>query len=85
MSQEHPLLYIKNGCPWCAAAEEFLKAKGIAYDAVDVRSDAAAFQKMQELSGQTKAPTMLLDGDVLADFGVEELEPFLVEHGIVVE
>ncbi len=85
MSQERPLLYIKNGCPWCDVAEEFLKEKGIAYDVVDVRSDAAAFRKMQELSGQTKAPTMVLDGDVLPDFGVEELGPFLVEHGIVVD
>lgn len=85
MSQERPLLYIKNGCPWCEAAEEFLKEKDIAYDVVDVRSNASAFQKMQELSGQTKAPTMVLDGDVLPDFGVEELEPFLVEHGIVVK
>lgn len=82
MPNERPLLYIKNGCPWCIAAEEFLKEHGVTYDVVDVRSDATAFRTMQEISGQTKAPTMVIDGDVLADFGVEDLEPYLSRHGI---
>lgn len=82
MPNHRPLLYIKNGCPWCIAAEEFLKQHGVAYEAVDVRSDVAAAKRMEKLSGQTKAPTMVIDGDVLADFGVEDLEPFLSRHGI---
>ena len=34
-------------------------------------------KKLQELSGQTKTPTMDWNGEVLADFGTDELEEFL--------
>lgn len=33
--------------------------------------------EMVALSGQSKAPTLDWDGEVLADFGVDELVPFL--------
>lgn len=73
-----PKLFVKAGCPWCHEAEEWLTAQGIAYEMIDVRKDAAAFEAMQQLSGQTKAPTLQMpDGRVLADFGVEELPSFL--------
>lgn len=85
MSKETPLLYIKKGCPWCRAAEEFLTEHKVVYRAVDVRADAAAFQKMTAISGQSKAPTLIIDGDVLPDFGVEQLEEFLSRHHIPLE
>ena len=34
-------------------------------------------QEMIALSGQSKAPTMDYHGEILADFGVDELIPFL--------
>ena len=83
MSETRPLLYIKSGCPWCAAAEDYLHKHDIAYDRVDVRSDPATFAEMELLSGQTKAPTMRWGKDILADFGVEELEPFLRERNLI--
>ena len=39
-------------------------------------------QAMIDLGGQSKAPTMDSDGEVLADIGVEELIPFLKRKGI---
>lgn len=39
-------------------------------------------KEMVALSGQTKAPTMKLGSAVLADFGVDELVPFLAKHGV---
>jgi glutaredoxin 3 len=82
MTKALPLLYIKSGCPWCIAAEEFLKEKSVPYQAVNVSHDKVAFQKMVSISGQKKAPTLVIDGDVLADFGVDDLEPFLSSHQI---
>jgi hypothetical protein len=38
---------------------------------------------MLELSGQTKAPTMDWAGEVLADFGADELDAFLRERNVV--
>lgn len=83
MSEVVPRVFIKPGCPWCVEAEAFLKAKGIAYEAIDVYSVSGAMDEMRNLSGQTSAPTMNWDGDILADFGVDELEPFLKGKGVI--
>jgi glutaredoxin len=78
-----PVLYLKPGCPWCDEVVDFLKRKGIEVRTRIVSGDRAAMQEMVELSGQTKAPTMDWHGDVLADFGVEELVPFLKTRGVL--
>ncbi len=71
-------LYIKQGCPWCQEAIEWLDQHHINYTPIEVRHDPAAFSKLVEISGQTKTPTLQMpDGRVLADFGVEELSAFL--------
>ncbi len=75
-------VFIKAGCPWCIEAEAYLQEQGFDYEAVDVRSDPAAMQEMLSLSGQTLAPTMVVDGKVLADFDVDQLKAFLQEHQI---
>lgn len=73
----NPTLYVKTGCPWCEEVIEFLDAKGISYTPVVVSGNREAMQAMVDLSGQSKAPTMDWAGEVLADFGVDELVPFL--------
>ena len=40
-------------------------------------ADPEAYDEMVELSGQTLAPVIDVDGEVLADFGPEELAKFL--------
>jgi len=83
MSTPRPFLYVKSGCPWCTEAEDYLKQHGIAYGKADVHTDATAFEEMQRLSGQTKAPTMRWSDEILADFGAEELDTFLRERNVV--
>ena len=59
----------------------------IAYEKLDVIADDAAFVEMIRLSGQELAPVLDVDGQVLADFGPEELPGFFKtisttdEHG----
>jgi len=70
-------LYIKRGCPWCDVAEEWLRAHGKEYKAIDVLSSREDFAEMRRLSGQTLAPVLVTpEGRVLADFGPEELPGF---------
>ena len=76
-----PILYIKPGCPWCVEVENYLRREGIRYERVDVTRDRDGMKAMLEISGQTKAPTLDWDGKVLADFGVDELVPFLRKLG----
>jgi len=71
------ILYIKQGCPWCIAAEEELQKLGVKYERREVRSNPAYFEEMKKLSGQTKAPVLQMDDRVLADFGPEQLPGFL--------
>lgn len=77
---ETPILYVKRGCPYCKSAKDYLDQEKVAYEEVEVRSDPAQMQKLEEVSGQTKTPTMVWDGDVLANFGTEQLAPFLAKH-----
>ena len=57
---------------------EWLDARHIAYESVDVLADAAAYEEMIKLSGQQKTPTLQTeDHRVLADFDVAELALFL--------
>ena len=77
-----PKLYIKPGCPWCDEVVEYLDRKKIDVETIVVSGNREAMQEMVDLSGQTKAPTMDWNGEVLADFGVDELIPFLKKQGL---
>ena len=71
------ILYVKQGCPWCLAAEEELQKLGVKYERREVRSNPAYFEEMKKLSGQTKAPVLQMNDRILADFGPEQLPGFL--------
>ena len=71
------ILYVKQGCPWCIAAEEELQKLGVKYECREVRSNPAYFEEMKKLSGQTKAPVLQMNDRILADFGPEQLPGFL--------
>jgi glutaredoxin len=78
-----PVLYLKPGCPWCDEVVDFLKRRKIEVQTRIVSGNREAMREMVDLSGQSKAPTMDWHGDVLADFGVEELIPFLKTKGVL--
>jgi glutaredoxin 3 len=80
-----PVLYIKPGCPWCVEAVAFLREHGIGYREQNVVADPAARAEMEKKSGQSKAPTLDWNGKILADFGVDELVPFLQAQGVKLE
>jgi glutaredoxin 3 len=71
------ILYVKEGCPWCEAAESELLKLGLKYELREVRSNLSYFNEMKEISGQSKAPVLDIDGRILADFGIEQLPAFL--------
>ena len=73
----HVTLYSRPLCGWCQDAKAYLKAHGIAFQEIDVGRDRVAYQEMIQLSGQTLVPTIVIDGKVLADFDVAQLETFL--------
>jgi glutaredoxin 3 len=85
MAEELPILYIKTGCPWCLEVVEFLSEHGIGYREKNVSLDPAAMQEMKRVSGQAKAPVLDWHGKILADFGLDELKPFLQKQNVKFE
>jgi glutaredoxin len=77
-----PILYVKPGCPWCEEVVDYLRRRRIEVETVVVSGNPSAMKEMVDLSGQSKAPTMDWHGEVLADFGVDELVPFLRKKGL---
>jgi glutaredoxin len=76
-------IYIKPTCPWCVVALETLDALKCAYTTHDVYTEPGAAETVFRLSKQTKVPTMEAGGHILADFGPEEIKPFLSKHGLL--
>ena len=69
-------LFIKPYCGWCQKAMRWLDARDIKYETLDVIADSKALTEMVNLTGQRMAPVIDVDGQILADFGPEELEKF---------
>jgi glutaredoxin len=70
-------LFIKPYCGWCHKAMRWLDEHNVDYEQVDVIADEAAFDEMIRISGQDLAPVIEVDGEVLADFGPDQLADFL--------
>ena len=73
-------LYSRPLCSWCQDAKEWLDTCGWKYTITNVGTDLVARQKAVELSGQTCVPVIEVDGLVLGDFDVAQLERFLQLH-----
>ncbi len=69
-------LFIKPYCGWCHKAQCWLDERGLKYETLDVIADSKAMAEMVALSGQSLAPVIEVDGQILADFGPEELAKF---------
>lgn len=67
---------MKPYCGWCHKAERWLDQHDVDYETVDVISDEAAYDEMINLSGQELAPVIDVDGEILADFGPDQLARF---------
>lgn len=62
-------IYTKPGCPYCAAAMDDMRARGVPFRQVDAKGDPAARAEMQRLSGGLRVPTIVHpDGSVTVGF-----------------
>jgi glutaredoxin len=69
-------LFIKPYCGWCHKAARWLDEHRVDYESVDVMADETAYDEMMRLSGQELAPVLEVDGEILADFGPDQLAEF---------
>jgi glutaredoxin len=55
---------------------QWLDERKVDYERIDVIADEGAFDEMIRLSGQELAPVIDVDGQVLVDFGPDQLADF---------
>ena len=77
------ITYIKTGCPWCIALTGFLNENGIDHEERNVTENTDYMKEMIEKSGQEKAPTLDIDGEIITDTDKEEIEVYLKEKGVL--
>ena len=76
MKSKRVRLFIKPYCGWCHRATRWLDEHGVDYEAIDVIADETAYDEMIRLSGQELAPVLEVEGEILADFGPDQLASF---------
>jgi len=84
MKPESVRLFVIPGCPWCEEAIDWLDSNGIKYEVLDVTKNQEARDEMHELTGQTRTPSIDVDGHVLTDFDADELEAWWENAGFSV-
>jgi glutaredoxin len=70
--KKEPILYVKDGCPWCAQAMAFFDRHGIPLDIREVRNNAENMKELIAASGQSSTPTFVYDDFIVADFSINE-------------
>ena len=76
------ILYTKKGCPWCNDVRDLLNKKKVQYEEREVLSNKKFMEEMVAKSGQSKAPTLDIDGDILADSDTDQVVKYLKEKGV---
>lgn len=59
-------LYVKTGCPYCAAMREDLDSKGTDYNEVNVKETPAVVPELLKLTGGRRLVPVLVDGTNVA-------------------
>jgi glutaredoxin 3 len=77
------IVYTKTDCPWCVEVINFLTGKGILFEERNVFEEHRYFDELRAKSNQEKCPTLDLNGEILADAGVKEVEDFLITHKVI--
>jgi glutaredoxin 3 len=63
-------IYGKDSCPYTQAARDDYAKRGLPFEYINVKKDAAALRRMLEYSNQRRAvPVIVDDGEVTIGFG----------------
>ncbi len=64
------VMYVKDGCPYCAAAKKHYAEQGIPFEEINVFKVPGAKEKVLELTGGVSiVPVIVSDGEVQKGFG----------------
>ncbi len=75
-------IYVKTGCPWCNGVLEYFRENSIEHEVKNVTESRELYDEMVELSGQTKAPVVVIDGHMIADTDREAVAKYLEDNPV---
>jgi monothiol glutaredoxin len=75
--------YLKPTCGWSQGVRAILRKYDLPYEDRDIINDPAQRQEMIEKSGQMLSPCVEVNGRMLADVSGDEVEAYLLSHGLV--
>lgn len=74
------ILYTKTGCPWCRGVLDLFKEKKVQFEEREVLGNKEYFDELVVKSGQTKTPTLDIDGKIYADSDRDAVEKILTSY-----
>jgi glutaredoxin len=76
------ILYTKTGCPWCKGVLDLFKEKNVTFEEREVTGNVEYYDELVKKSGQTKTPTLDIDGFILADSDKDQVSEYMKGKGI---
>ena len=70
-------VYSTPTCPYCRMAKDYLSAKGVSYQNIDVSVDRKAADEMVKISGQMGVPVIVINSQVLVGFDKSRIDALL--------
>ena len=70
-------VYSTPTCSWCDAVKDYLRAREVDFEEVDVSADPDLAQEMVEKSGQMGTPVVEIDGEMVIGFNKPEIDYLL--------
>lgn len=67
------IIYTKTGCPWSAQVMEYLKRNTLPFEERNMTEHPEFRKEAEEKTGQSKSPTLDIDGVMLPNVGVQEV------------
>lgn len=64
-------------CPYCYMAKDYLKAKNISFEDIDVSRDRTQAMAMVQKSGQMGVPQLWIDDEVVVGFNTSRIDQLL--------
>jgi len=70
-------IYTSPTCSWCEAVKNYLRAREIDFEEVDVSADTDRAQELVERSGQYGVPVVDIDGEMVVGFDRPRIDALL--------
>jgi monothiol glutaredoxin len=85
MANEKPEItaYLKTFCGWSEGVRAVFRKYGLEFTEKDIIKNPAFRWEMEQKSGQSLSPCVVVNGTMLPDISGEEVEQWMIHNGIL--